>query len=460
MSGHFYNTERVAGRFWHPEFPLRPRAFPFFYGWVVALVATVGVCASMPGQTIGVGVFKTRLMDALGLSSMQLSVAYMFGTFISAMFLGMGGRFFDRFGGRKALVYSTLAMGSVLIGLSGIDRISVLAGQVPLLNVWTWLPPFVCLSIGFGLLRFTGQGMVTLSSRAILGKWFDKRRGAVVALSGAVVSFFFSGAPMGLEYLIRLFGWQGAWFLLALVSLLLLVPLFWVFTRDNPEECGLLMDGGLSGKARRVNLDSLIHRDYTRREASRTFAFWAFNSMLALSSLTVTAYTFHVLAIAEELGLTADYLLKLFVPTAVVSVLAGFLLSWLTDLSFVRIKYLLMVMALSSAVAYGCVGFGAYPAIGWLHILSYGIAGGCFMSLASIVWPRFFGRAHLGAISGLFLSVNVIASALGPFLFNLGEMLYGAYRYGFIVCSVVAALLAVGALWADNPQRKIGPPKE
>lgn len=50
----------------------------------------------MPGQTIGVSLFTTRLMEALGLSSMQLSVAYMLGTFLSALLLSWGGRQFDQ----------------------------------------------------------------------------------------------------------------------------------------------------------------------------------------------------------------------------------------------------------------------------------------------------------------------------------------------------------------------------
>ncbi len=450
-------TLKEPGGVWNPNFPVRPRAFPLFYGWVVAVVATIGICASMPGQTIGVGVFKTRLMEALGLSSMQLSLAYMLGTLCGALFLGMGGRFFDRVGGRKALVYSVVALGSVLLGLSFIDQVSVLAGHLPLLNVYVWLPAFVCLSIGFALLRYTGQGMVTLSSRAILGKWFERRRGIVTAFSGAVVSFVFASSPLGLEHLIRLFSWQGAWFFLALCMLFVIAPLFWVFARDNPEECGLEMDGGAAKTVRKVNPDSEIHVDYDRAQAVRTYSFWAFTLMLGLSALAITAYTFHVLAICSELGVSADYILKLFVPTAVVSVASGFFLSWLTDLSFIRIKYILMVMAVSSSIAYACVGLGHYPSVGWLHVLSHGIAGGCFMSLASLVWPRFFGRAHLGEISGLFLSINVVASAIGPFLFNFSESLFGSYRYAFNVCAGIAVLLAVAAFWADNPQRDHAP---
>lgn len=445
----------TQSRIWAPGFPLNPARFPFFYGWVVAIFATLGVCASMPGQTIGVGVFKTRLMEALGLTSMQLSVSYMLGTFVSALFLGAGGRFFDRVGGRKALVYSVIFLGLVLLGLSFVDRITALASNIPGLNSRVWLPGFICLSIGFGLLRFTGQGMVTLSSRAILGKWFDRKRGLVIAASGAVVSFAFSGAPLGLEYMIRGYGWQGAWQIVAAVLLLLLATLFWVFIRDNPEECGLEMDGGAGTKPRKLNPDSTVHRDFTRPEAARTFAFWAFTLTFGLSGLVTTAYTFHILAIGSELKVSDDFILQLFVPCAVVSIISGFMISWVTDLSFIRIKYLLCLMGVASALSYGCIGLGAYPDMAWLHILAYGVSGGCFAGLSIIVWPRFFGRQHLGAIGGLFMTIVMVASAVGPFLFSLADAWLGAYRYAFIASAVFAAILALASLWADNPQRKL-----
>ena len=305
----------------------------------------------MPGQTIGVGVFKTRLMDALALSSMQLSDAYMIGTFLSALFLNAGGKFFDRVGARKAVVYSIGALGLVLLGMSMVDRLAVWAGYLPLLNATPWLPAFTVLTVGFAFLRYTGQGMLTLTSRAMLGKWFNRRRGTVTAWSGALVSFMFSGAPLGFEYLIRRSTWQGAWLVMALVLLLCLLPLFWAFARDNPEGCGLVMDGGVTGKQRKVNLDAVIHRDYTRPEAIRTFAFWAFTLMFALSGLVVTGYAFHILAVGDELGLAPDYILALFMPGAVVSIIAGFLLAWLTDQHFIRVKYLLCVMGVAGTVA-------------------------------------------------------------------------------------------------------------
>jgi OFA family oxalate/formate antiporter-like MFS transporter len=447
-------VRKRAERFWQADFPVRPARFPFFYGWVIVALSTAGIGLSMPGQTIGVSVFTTRLMAAFGLSSMQLSVAYMIGTLMSAVLLNSGGRLFDRVGARKASVGSLAAFGCVLIWLGFMDHMVPLVALLPGLDVRAWLPAFLVLSLGFALLRFTGQGMLTLTSRAMMGKWFDRRRGTVTAWSGALVSFMFSGAPIGFEFLIRTFSWQGAWQVMGASVLGVFVWVFWIFARDNPEECGLEMDGGYVGKLRATNPDALIYRDYTLSEARRTFSFWAFTLMFALNGLAITAYAFHVLAIGAELGVSSNYILGLFIPWAGVSIVVGFVIAWLTDQSFMRIKYLLVTMAVSSLLGYAALAGGDYPRIGWLQIVGFGIAGGCFGSLSSIVWPRFFGRRHLGEISGLFMTAIVVASAVGPFLFSFAESVFGAYRAGFAFTAVCAGIIAIAALWADNPQRK------
>lgn len=442
----------AARKLWAPNFPFRPERWPFFYGWVIVLFSTLGLCASMPGQTVGVSVFTTRLSAALNLSTMELSTTYMLGTLLSALWINAGGRLFDRFGARQALVSAITLLGLVLIALSFVEQLSAAVATLPLLNRLPWLPPFLVLTLGFACLRFTGQGMLTLGSRAMLGKWFDKRRGTVTAVSGAMISFAFSGAPLAFEYLIRNYSWQGTWRLLGAGLIILLLPLFWIFARDNPEECGLEMDGGVSGKARRANPDSTIYRDYSLSEARRTFSFWAFTLMFALNGLVITGYAFHIIAIGEELQVGTDYILSLFVPCAAGAVLAGLAIGWLTDQSFVRIKYLLCVMAVSSMLGFSALALGNYPAISWLHIVGFGISGGCFGSLSSIVYPRFFGRQHLGAISGQFMTTIVIASAGGPLLLSLSEAYLGSYRAAFWIASIIAAALGIGALRAENPQ--------
>jgi OFA family oxalate/formate antiporter-like MFS transporter len=178
--------------------------------------------------------------------------------------------------------------------------------------------------------------------------------------------------------------------------------------------------------------------------------------MFGLQGLAITAYAFHVLAISAELGVSSNYILGLFMPIAVVSVISGFVIAWLTDLPTIRIKYLFCVMALSALLGFGVLAGGDYPQVSWLQVLGFGIGGGCFGGLSSVVWPRFFGREHLGAISGLFMTVIVLASAVGPFLLSAAELFLGSYRSGFIFAALLAAALGIAALRADNPQRRAG----
>ena len=60
--------------------PFDPARVPFYYGWVVLVVGTVGILASVPGQTAGVSVFTDDLIETTGLSRLQLANAYLIGT--------------------------------------------------------------------------------------------------------------------------------------------------------------------------------------------------------------------------------------------------------------------------------------------------------------------------------------------------------------------------------------------
>lgn len=63
-----------------PDFPFAPRRLPFFYGWVIVGVATLGVVMSIPGQTMGVSVFTDHLIRVTGLTRLELAYTYLVGT--------------------------------------------------------------------------------------------------------------------------------------------------------------------------------------------------------------------------------------------------------------------------------------------------------------------------------------------------------------------------------------------
>ena len=72
MAGGYFVLHCVVMR---PDFPFRPTAFPFYYGWIVLAVSTIGLVMSAPGQTIGVSVFTENLIK--GFSRQGKSFIYL-----------------------------------------------------------------------------------------------------------------------------------------------------------------------------------------------------------------------------------------------------------------------------------------------------------------------------------------------------------------------------------------------
>ena len=60
-----------------------------------------------------------------------------------------------------------------------------------------------------------------------------------------------------------------------------------------------------------------------------------------------------------------------------------------------------------------------------------GLGGGFVMVLFFSVWPRAFGRRHLGRIQGTAQALTVLASAIGPLLLAWCVELTGSYAAMF-----------------------------
>jgi OFA family oxalate/formate antiporter-like MFS transporter len=431
------------------DVPFAPRRWPFFYGWVVVGASTVGILASIPGQTMGVGVFTDDLLDALGLSRITLSTAYMFATLTSGLILPFAGSVLDRIGTRAAVVLSSfgLAAGLAIMALS--ETLTRIGGD---LRPWLALGVvFVC----FLTVRFFGQGCLTMASRVAIGKWFDHRRGLATAISSVFVSFGFNASPQLLNWMVERLGWQPAALLLAAILAGGMSLAGWVFYRDNPEDCGLVMDGVTdpAWHARMAARVPEVRKEYTRPEAARTWAFWLFAIGTGSQALVITAIAFHIASLGEQLGLSRTASYGVFLPMSFYGVPANFISGWASDR--VKLKWLLIVMMAAQAVASTGLLFFSDP-IGWqLLVLGGGVSGGLFATVVTVTWPRFFGRLHLGAISGLHMSIMVVASALGPVLFAYGYRVTHSYNAVIVVCWVMPVLMLLGCPLAENPQDRL-----
>ncbi|MCP4454188.1 MAG: MFS transporter, partial [Planctomycetes bacterium] len=267
MSEH--NDSAGPGSFSWPRFPLAPARWPFFYGWVIVCVTTLGVIASTPGQTIGVGVFTESLIDVLKLSRRQLSLAYMFGTLASGCLLPLAGSVTDRLGTRVVMALSSVGLGMSLLLFANTDHIGGLSAR-PVVTIGL-------ISVCFFFVRFFGQGCMTLVSRMTLSKWFHHYRGLATGISSVVTAYAFNASPVFLNGVVEHHGWKTAFYGLAIFTGTAVALMALIFYRDNPEQCGLTMDGPLGQRTqgKHPTLSRFqVHTQFTRDQAIRTPAFW------------------------------------------------------------------------------------------------------------------------------------------------------------------------------------------
>ena len=438
---------RFSKRIWEPTFPFDPARAPVFYGWIILAAATMGFLASIPGQTIGISVYTDKYIEVLGLNRIQLTTAYLIGTALSGFVVARGGALFDAMGARRFIVMASLLFGLALFYMSLMDKFIAVLG----LGGVTAFAMAVS-SLGFLGIRFFGQGMVTLGSRSMLAKWWNLRRGRMVAINGIFVAVGFSMAPRILDWEIQLLGWRESLVLNACLLTFGMSLLGWLLFRDNPEEAGLRMDNGWRPRNRLENPDTYLGKEFTRAEAVRTYSFWIITLCLAFHGLFATAYTFHVLDLARSFAVSREEILNYFIYSSVLSIIGNFCAGWVTDRT--RLRYVISFFAFCGmAFAIGLLLL-PHPVGKVLLIGGMGFSWGTFPILSSVGYARYFGRAHIGAINGSSLSWMVWGSAAGPLAFSIGKDYLGGYE-SVIMASVLAYLvLAVGGFFAQNPSRQ------
>ncbi|WP_075602675.1 MFS transporter [Saccharicrinis aurantiacus] len=416
----------------------------FFYGIVIVIMGTLGIWASIPGQTMGVSTFTDPVKDALGLTRNQFSWAYTIGTILSSFLLGYAGKWFDKYGARRVAFGAAMGL-SVALFLSSKSAVisSSLQGSEA-----TWIVPFAVILFCFFLLRFTGQGILTMASRNMIMLWFDQYRGRVNAISAVAVSLGFSISPLWINMLIEHGGWQQAWSNMSIL-LFVMAILIAIFYRDSPESMGLKPDGNWLKKSNADGANKLTV-DFTKKEALKTRAFWVYSLMLSFNGYFITGLTFHIVSIFKSAGLTKVEALSIFVPISILSVVTSIIFNALSDV--IKLKKLLFLMIIAGIVTSVGVGILNTSLGYYMLVLGAGLMGGVFAVLTAVTWPRFYGRKHLGAISGVYMQMIVFSSALGPLLFSYSFKLFNTYSVIALLGLVALGVLLFAARKADNPQ--------
>jgi MFS family permease len=332
--------------------------------------------------------------------------------------LGVG-RVLDRAGSRAVLTVIALALGGVVCWMSMVTTTTTLA-------------------VSLTLTRAIGQSALSVVSIAMVGRWFVRGIDGAMAAYSILLSLGFMVAFPAVGHLVQGSGWRTAWWSIGVTLIVVLAPLAALVARDRRDA-----DPGPERHAR---------AGYDWREAMSTPAFWVFAFGASLYGIVASGIGLFNEAILAERGFGAGVYYQTLVVTACTALAGNFLGGWLAG----RVS---LARLLATALALLAGGVAVLPhlastsqVMGWA--MTMGASGGLVMVLFFSVWPRVFGRRHLGRIQGVAQAMTVLASAVGPLLLAWCVEATGSYAAMFNLLAGTIAVTAFAALIVSVPDAK------
>jgi len=395
------------------------------YRWVMLPLAAAAMVGTLPGRTQGLGLVTEPLLADLQIGRVQYAQLNLWATLIGSLFAIGIGRFIDRLGARIVLTAVVAGLGLVVCAMSGAS------------SFWS-------LAIAVTLTRGLGQSALSVISLAMVGQWFTQNIDKAMAIYSIVMSIGFMIAFPVVGSLVQSSGWRAAWFAIGIALLALLTPLSFFLTRQAPL-----------APTHSTHLSHATHRTHpgaTWQEALSTPAFWTFSVGAALYGLVASGIGLFNESILAERGFGPDVYYQTLIVTALTALIGNFGGGWLAA----RIS-LPNLLAISLFVL--AAGLAALPHVitiaqvmAWA--VAMGLGGGLVMVLFFSVWPRVYGRAHLGRIQGAAQAMTVLASAIGPLLLAWSIEWTGSYAGMFNLLAAVIGLAAFSALMTPLPGRE------
>ncbi|MCH1440842.1 MAG: MFS transporter [Rubripirellula sp.] len=407
------------------------KRLPFFYGYVMIPVAMLLQIATSPGQTFAVSAFTPYLRESLELSDSQLSLAYMLGTLLAALPLMLVGPLSDRYG----------LQGISLIAIGMLAAACYFAAKVT---------NFYSLLAAFFLLRFLGQGSLSLLSGNTISMWFRNRIGRVSAAISIGTAIAFAWIPEWLHGSILTIGWRETYEWLAIIISASMLPIVFFLFCNRPEDIGQTVDGNaetipdLSSDGWDASASCL-----TLRQAIRCRAFSILAASNTIWAMAGTGIVFYLFTLCNDLGFEPTVPANLFKTFGLMMLLTQLLGGVLAD--FLPLNRLLTTGTIMLSAGLATVSFGQTELALHAFVGLFGAGQGLLLAVGNVIWVRYFGRTHLGAIRGTAWCCMVAGSGCGPLLMGVARDIQGNFDPALYLFLSLMVLLSLFAIFATPP---------
>jgi len=420
-----------------------PLALPFYYGWFVLALCFLTTLTSA-GVRSSPSVLIHPLEAEFGWSRALIASAVSMNLLLFGIAGPISGWLIDRIGPRKVM------LGSLTLLILGVS------GTMAMNQFWQFF-------LVWGVIVGLGAGGVGSVLTATVGnRWFVAKRGLALGILGSASS---TGQIIFLPFFMAMItyaGWRMGSMALIIVAMILL-PLIFLFMRDDPSEVGLEPYGaGEPGAASSGGVTSLRgvrsgNATITAREVVSHPTFWLLAGSFFVCGGTANGLIgTHLIPHEIDLGIpqiaAASILGVMGGLNMVGTIFSGWMIDRVRPQRWLALVYALRgVSLLILPFVQNLSGFFVFAVI-------YGLDWFATVPPSMAITADTFGRQNVGKVYGwIFMShqigAAIMASAAGALRTWMGD-----YQFAFLSGGVIAMIAAGLALQIKLKPKEVTPP--
>jgi sugar phosphate permease len=301
----------------------------------------------------------------------------------------------------------------------------------------------------WGLVVGAGSGMAaTVLGAAVANRWFTKHRGLVMGLLTASAA---TGQLVFLPWfasLVTTSGWRSAPLVVTCVTLAM-IPVIWVFMRDEPRDMGLRPFGetGAPDEAKKVIGNPAKLAVTTLFAAARTRDFWLLaGSFFVCGASTNGLIGTHLVAAAFDCGIPEVRSAALLAAMGVFDLAGTTLSGWLSDRYNNRVLLFsyyglrgLSLLFLPTALLGPVAGLGIFAVF-------YGLDWIATVPPTVKLTGEVFGRERASIVFGWIVAAHQVGAACAAYGAGAVRTTLGSYAWAFTAAGLLCVIAAFGVL--------------
>lgn len=404
----------------------RPR---LYYGWVLVAVLAVTETVSYGVLQYAFPVFLAPMQAELGWSRTAMTGAFSLASLVSGFAAIPAGRWVDRHGARGLMTAGSLLAALLLLAWAATD------GLAAFYAIWA----------GLGLAM---AAVLYEPAFAVMASWFHRLRGRALTMLTFMAGFASVIFVPLATWLVEAYEWRRALVWLAVIPAATTILPHALLLRRRPEDLGLLPDGGS-----RVDDDGdrapFIVPGVAADVAIRGAAFRWLTLAFALSSLTTTALTVHLIPLLLERGYAPAFAGAAMGAVGLMA-LPGRLIFTPLGSRWPRAAVTASIFILQ-ALGVAALMMGGGKVWVWACVALFGAGFGAITPARAALLAEFYGPREYGRISGVLAMFLALARAAAPVGASVLYAVGGGYTP--VLWTLLAACLAAGAavLLAGSP---------